>query len=69
MNNLQQARIAAGMTQKDLAEASGVNLRMIQHYEQGVKDIRVAQAVTVLRLADALHVSAWDLIKQKEGEA
>lgn len=54
MSNLKKCRQAKGLSQSQLAEASGVSLRMIQHYEQGFKDINRAQAVTVLKLADAL---------------
>lgn len=52
-------------TQKKLSEASGVNIRMIQHYEQGVKDINAAAALTVYRLAQALDCKVEDLIEKK----
>lgn len=51
------------ITQKDLAERSGVNLRMIQHYEQGVKDINTAAALTVHKLAEALECTVGDLLE------
>lgn len=54
MTNLKRIREARGLSQAKLAEESGVNIRMIQHYEQGVKDINRAQAITVHRLAQAL---------------
>lgn len=54
MSNLKKMREAKGMSQSKLAEASGVNVRMIQHYEQGFRDINKAEVVTALRLADAL---------------
>lgn len=50
-------------TQKRLAEESGVNVRMIQHYEQGVKDLNRAQAITVHRLAQALDCKVEDLLE------
>jgi DNA-binding XRE family transcriptional regulator len=59
---LQRARRAAGYTQKALAEASGVSLRMIQLYEQGKQDINKAQAISVARLARALGCGADDLL-------
>lgn len=37
---LKKYRERAGLSQAQLAEASGVNIRMIQHYEQGDKDIK-----------------------------
>lgn len=54
MNNLKHIRTKRGYSQSKLAELSGVNVRMIQYYEQGAKDINLAQAITVLKLAQAL---------------
>lgn len=51
-------------TQSKLAEESGVNVRMIQHYEQGVKDINRAAALTVYRLAQALDCTVEDLLEK-----
>ena len=52
---LKQMREKAGMSQRELADASGVPVRSIQQYEQRQKDIRRAAFETVVRLADALH--------------
>lgn len=60
---LKDKRESAGMSQSELAQASGVSVRMIQHYEQGVKDINKAAAITVKRLADALGVKMEDIIE------
>ncbi len=54
MTYLQLNRKEAGLTQKQLAERSGVNLKMIQKYETGEKDINHARAITIWRLAFAL---------------
>lgn len=61
---LKEVRLLKKMTQKELAEKSGVSLRMIQHYEQGVKDIKKAAAETVSRLAEVLRCSAEDIINE-----
>ena len=63
MTNLKTIRVAAGMSQSKLAEAAGVNVRMIQHYEQGVKDINAAAALTVSKLARALGCTVEDLLE------
>ena len=69
MSNLKQIRLSLEMSQKQLSERSGVNVRMIQHYEQGVKDINKAQAITVYRLAQALSCQVENLIEiKKEAE-
>ena len=63
MTNLKRIREAAGISQSKLAEASGVSVRMIQHYEQGFKDLNRAQAITVHRLAQALDCKVEDLVE------
>lgn len=60
---IKEKREAAGMSQSALAQASGVSVRMIQHYEQGAKDINKAAVITVKRLADALGVKMEDIIE------
>ena len=64
MTNLKRIRNESGLTQSQLAEASGVNVRMIQHYEQGVKDINTAGALTVYKLAQALNCTVEDLLEK-----
>ena len=50
------------LTQAMLAEKSGVNIRLIQSYEQGLRDINKAQLSTVLKLAKALECEPEELI-------
>lgn len=54
------------MTQAELSARSGVNLQMIQKYEQGVKNINNAKVITVLKLADALGCEVKDIINDIE---
>ena len=61
--NLKAMRFLKGMTQKELAEKSGVNIRIIQHYEQGTKNINHAWVETVLKLADALECDIRQIIE------
>ena len=61
-SKLKTARQAKGLTQKQLAEASGLNLRTLQHYEQGSKDPNQAAAITVYGLAVILGVTVKDLL-------
>lgn len=63
-NNLKELRQKAGLTQAQLADKSGVNLSMIQFYEQGFKDLSKAAFETGLRIADALECDPRDLIKK-----
>lgn len=59
---LRRMRKQNRMTQRALAEASGVKLRAIQLYEQGELDLTRAAASTVESLARILHCDMADLI-------
>jgi transcriptional regulator with XRE-family HTH domain len=61
---LKEVRLLKKMTQKELSEKSGVSIRMIQHYEQGVKDIKKAAAETVSKLAEVLGCDTDDIINE-----
>jgi transcriptional regulator with XRE-family HTH domain len=62
-SNLQRIRKASGMTQKKLAEESGVAIRMIQLYEQRKQDINKSQAITLTRMAHVLGCDPEDLLE------
>ena len=64
--NLQYLRNLKRITQKDLSNRSGVNLSMIQFYEQGVKDINKAQAMTLYKIALVLETSIESLLEIKK---
>ncbi|MDY3302919.1 MAG: helix-turn-helix transcriptional regulator [Clostridia bacterium] len=59
---LHKIRKARGFTQKELSDASGVSLRMIQLYEQKQNDISKAQVNVVVSLAKVLGCEVEDLI-------
>ena len=63
---LKDIRESKGLSQRQLADISGVNVQMIQHYEQGVRDINKAQAGTLYKLAQALGCSMEDLIELRD---
>lgn len=62
MTNLQAKRKEAGYTQHELACRSGISIRTLQYYEQGVLDINKASAATVCRLALALDCEMISLL-------
>ena len=62
--NLARLRTSAGLSQHDLAKRSGVNVRIIQSYEQRLRDINKAQLSTAAALAKALDCSTDDLIEK-----
>lgn len=61
---LKRLRHYANLSQRQLAEKSGVALRQIQLFEQGQRDINKAQAVTVSALAKALQVDSEALLEK-----
>lgn len=62
ITKLQTQRKKYGCSQKELAEKSGVNLRTLQQYELGTKDISKASAGAVIALARTLGCSVEDLV-------
>lgn len=65
VNKLKMYREQAGLSQAQLADASGVNKRMLQYYEQGARDLNKTQAGTLLKLAKALGCHMEDLIGEE----
>lgn len=63
---LKEVRQNKGLSQSQLGEKSGVNVRMIQYYEQGSKDINGARLSTLIDLANALECSIGDIITDNE---
>ncbi len=61
-SKLHTIRKARGFTQQQLADASGVALRMVQLYEQKQNDLSKAQVNVVISLAKALGCEVEDLI-------
>ena len=51
------------MSQRVLSERTGVNLRTLQQYETGAKDMKKAAGVTLKALADRLGCSIEDLLE------
>lgn len=63
--NLRYMRQCAGMTQKELAEKAGINIRTLQNYEQGQNDISKASINKLVRLALALDCNIYDLLPNR----
>ena len=62
-SNLKIFRIKQGLSQRALAEATGVPLRTIQQYEQRQKNINAAKAETLVNLSRYLFCSVDDLLE------
>lgn len=61
-NKLAEKRRLAGMTQLELAEASGVNVRVLQEYEQGRRPLNGIRGITLYRLAKAVGCEIEELL-------
>ena len=64
--SLKKHRMAAGLSQSQLANTTGLNVRTLQHYEQGTKDINAAKLSTILKLCNALNCSLRELLSDPE---
>lgn len=62
-SRLARLRAYAGLSQRLLAERSGVSVRMIEQYEQRKKDINRASSSTVYQLSRALNCRMEDLLE------
>lgn len=58
---LQMRRKLCGYSQKELSEKAGVNLRTLQQYELGAKDINKAAVSSIIALAKALDCKVDDI--------
>lgn len=54
------------LTQREVAELSGVSFRMIKDYEQGQRDINGAKLLTLLKICAALRCRLEDILDDAE---
>lgn len=63
---LKETRQAKGLSQSQLAEKANMNVRTLQHYEQGSKNFDHARIDTILRVCLALDCKLEDIIENEE---
>ena len=63
---LKEKRIETGLSQSQLAKKTGLNVRTIQHYEQGSKIFDHARIDTILKICIALGCKLEDVIDNQE---
>lgn len=61
---LTRMRTLCGISQIELSKRSGVNVRVIQSYEQRLRDINKAQFSSIVCLATALNCEPVDLMEK-----
>ena len=62
-SNLEIYRREAKLSRSELSKKSGVPLRMIEHYEQRLKNINKANSEYLLSLAKALYIEPENLLE------
>ena len=63
---LKEIRESRGMSQKDLADKSGINKRMIQAYEQDYRNINGAKLTTLVTLCVALECHLSEIVSDAQ---
>lgn len=63
---LKELRQARGLSQSQLADKAGINVRVLQHYEQGSKNFDHARIDTLLKICLALNCKLEDVIENPE---
>lgn len=66
MVKLKEMRQSKGLSQSQLAEKAHLNVRTLQHYEQGSKIFDHARLDTILKCAIALGCKIEDIIDTKD---
>jgi transcriptional regulator with XRE-family HTH domain len=66
MSKLKEKRQALGLSQSQLAQKSGVNVRILQHYEQGSKNFDHARIDTIMKICIALNCKLEDVVENPE---
>lgn len=65
-SNLKNTRLTRELSQSQLATAANINPRMLQYYEQGVKDLDGAKLATLLKICLALNCKLEDILPDGE---
>lgn len=63
---LKALRVASGLSQQELADAADLNVRTLQHYEQGSKIFDNARIDTILKVCKALDCTFEQIIENQE---
>jgi transcriptional regulator with XRE-family HTH domain len=65
-DRLQAVRQAAGLSQSQLANASGISVRVLQDYERGARNLNGAKLSTLLKLCLVLKCKLSEIITDSE---
>lgn len=62
--SLKERRNGSGLKQREVAEMTGIDIKTVQDFESGRKDIHRAAAATVKKMAEAYGCSMEDIITE-----
>ena len=63
---LKELRLKKGLSQSQLADETGISVRIIQHYEQGSRVLDNARIDTILKFCVALDCKISEIIENAE---
>ena len=63
---LKEMRQTKSLSQSQFAEKTGINLRTVQHYEQGSKNFDHARIDTILKTCIVLNCKLEDILENPE---
>lgn len=66
MSKLKEKRMETGLSQSQLANKAGINVRVLQHYEQKTKNFDHARMDRILRICLALNCKIDEIIENEE---
>ena len=66
---LKAMRIKRGMAQAQLADAANINVRVLQHYEQGSRSFDGARLDVILKVCLALNCKVSDVLDNESNIA
>lgn len=65
-SKLKRLRVSNGMTQNELSELSGINIKSIASYEQNPEKINKASVESVYNIAECLGCNIEDIMYNNE---
>lgn len=66
MTKIKELRQAAGLSQSQFSERTGIKIRTLQHYDQGTKLFDHARIDTILKACLVLNCKLEDVLENQE---
>lgn len=64
VSKLKELRVAKGLSQKQLAEQTGISLSLIQKFDRKAKNINKLAVASAIKLSDALECDVRDFVEE-----